>query len=108
MLEEIKELTEELDAVLRRGRDAKLQLMIDHAAAFPYLNKNGLISADSAYCADLGIHLRPDAFFRFFPSYRLEPYSAAVGGFGHQAVATFNGVRFFCLLDEEEFKEVSE
>lgn len=107
MLKEIKELTEELDAVIQRGREAKLQLMVDHAAQFQYLNKTGGLISLSCYDLD-GILLRNDAFFRFFSTYRLETYPAAAGGYGHKAVATFNGTRFFCLLDEEEFKEVTE
>ena len=109
MVDEIKELNDELDKVLMKGRAVKLQAMIDHACVFQYLNKNGLISADSAFCKDMGIHLRPRDFFRYFPEqYRIEEYVASAGGFGHQAVAQFNGQRFFCLLDEENFKEVSE
>lgn len=107
MFEEIKEITQELDAVIQKGREAKLQLMVDHAEAFQYLNRTGGLISLSLFDTD-GILLRPDAFFRFFPSYRLETYPSAAGGFGHKAVSTFNGTRFFCLLDEEEFKEVTE
>lgn len=96
-----------VDGALDGVRARRLNLMCDHANMFRYLNKCGLLSAEGLAYGGSGVHLRTKDFFFLFTEYTIEDYPADAGGYGHTAVGVFNGVRFFCLLDDEEFKEVT-
>lgn len=44
-------------------------------------------------------------FLEAFDKYTVHAFPAEYGGYTHRAVAEYNGVKFFCLLDEEVWDE---
>lgn len=48
------------------------------------------------------VQMKRDAFMRLFPDYEVETYPAEDGKVGRQAVAFYQGVKFFTLLWEGE------
>lgn len=66
-----------------------------------FCRKRGIISFFSADTEGFGIQvLKPD-FMRMFPEYTVEK----IDGGREQAVAVFEGQRFFTMLTEDDFKE---
>lgn len=66
-----------------------------------YCRKKGIISFFSADTEGFGIQVLKDAFFRMFTEYTVEQ----IEGGREQAVAVYEGQRFFTMLTEDDFKE---